>query len=240
MNSTIENRSRSDQTREKIVAAAVQAFSEHGLAGARTEAIAKVAGVNKAMLYYYFNSKDELYAAALENVARKVQESTQKVLQRDCSEGERLLRVALNHFDRILTQREFQSLMQQEMIRLKSGEVSSPVLADNLFRPFMRELEKIIRAGMRKGELCQADWLQVVYASLGANAFYFLSAPLMQMVGSFDPFTRAALELRREAAVQFLGSALFRNRRHGALLARRVLSDTPMPAIKKLPFWRTA
>lgn len=229
-----------DWTRERIVTASSRAFSEYGLAGARTDAIAKAAGVNKAMLYYYFKSKEDLYAAALESVAEKVHENTMKVLQRDCSEGECLLRVALNHFDRILTQREFQSLMQQEMVRLRSGQSGLTILVDNLFRPFMRELEKIVRSGMRKGELCEMDWLQVVYATLGANVFYFLSAPLMQIMGPFDPFTRSSLKRRREAAMRFLGSALFRDRRRGALLAQRVLDDTPMPTIKKMPPWRTA
>jgi len=42
------------------------------MAGARTEQIAEAAGVNKALLYYYFNSKQALYDAALESVADRV------------------------------------------------------------------------------------------------------------------------------------------------------------------------
>ena len=41
------------------------------------------------------------------------------------SPGERLLRSALNHFDRIMAQGEFQSLMQQEMMRMHQGEASA-------------------------------------------------------------------------------------------------------------------
>ena len=55
--------------RARILEAAVREFSENGLAGARTERIAEAAGVNKALLYYYFQSKEALYAAALESVA---------------------------------------------------------------------------------------------------------------------------------------------------------------------------
>ncbi|MBN2800481.1 MAG: TetR family transcriptional regulator [Deltaproteobacteria bacterium] len=51
--------------RDRILDAAETAFAERGLAGARVNAIADVAGVNKAMLYYYFGSKDELYRAVL-------------------------------------------------------------------------------------------------------------------------------------------------------------------------------
>lgn len=231
---------RCEPTRDKIIAAAAREFSAHGLAGARTEAIARAAGVNKAMLYYYFKSKDDLYAAVLERVAKNAMEHNLVALRRKCTEGERLLRVVLNHFDRILTQREFQNLMQQEMIRLHKGEGSLAILVEHIFKPTMMELEKIVRAGMRKGELCRADWMQVVYAALGANVFYFLSAPLMCMVVSFDPYSTAALKSRRNAALEFLGSALFVDRNHGALLARRLLKEIPMPAPVKFPVRSTA
>ena len=63
---------RTDNSRDRILHAAIREFSEHGLAGARTSAIATSARVNKALLYYYFRDKEALYAAALEEVAGKV------------------------------------------------------------------------------------------------------------------------------------------------------------------------
>jgi len=51
------------------------------LAGARTEQIAEEAGVNKALLYYYFKSKEDLYAAALESVFESVRDANIAVLQ---------------------------------------------------------------------------------------------------------------------------------------------------------------
>ena len=47
-------------SREAILLAAERIFAESGLAGARTDAIAAAAGVNKALLYYYFKSKSDL------------------------------------------------------------------------------------------------------------------------------------------------------------------------------------
>src|ERR1700757_4574040 len=93
---------RAAETRQRILDAAAREFSAHGLAGARTEAIAAAAGVNKALLYYYFDSKDRLYLAALEDVAGRVRDTTMAVLLKDVSPGERIVRAALSHFDRIL------------------------------------------------------------------------------------------------------------------------------------------
>jgi TetR/AcrR family transcriptional regulator len=223
-----------EETRKAILRAAIAEFSAHGLAGARTDAIAESAKVNKALLYYYFKSKNDLYLAAIDEVAGIVVERTLAAFHPKHSAGERLLRMALGHFDRILTQREFQSLMQQEMVRMRSGESEAmPLLVRKLFGPMLKKLQETVKEGMRSGELCEMDWLQVVYAMLGANVFYFLSAPMMRQSLPFDPMSDAAIAMRRTALVKYLGKALFVNRVRGTKLAKRVLAATPIPNGKK-------
>jgi TetR/AcrR family transcriptional regulator len=230
---------RADLTRKAILRAAVHEFSAHGLAGARTDAIAESAKVNKALLYYYFKSKNGLYAAAIEEVSSAVADRAFAALDPKHSAGERLLRTALSHFDRILTQRDFQSLMQQEMVRMRRGESDEmPALVKNVFKPLLGKLQEAVHEGIEKGELCQVDWLQVCYSLLGANVLYFLSAPMMRMLLPFDPFKPAAIESRRKAAVQFLANALFVDRAHGARLARRILAEMPMPKAALAQVWR--
>ena len=223
---------KSAETRGRILDAALTEFALHGLAGARTERIATAAGVNKALLYYYFESKEKLYLAALEMIALKVRESTMAVFLSEGSPGERVLRSALNHFDRIVGQQEFQSLMQHEMIRLHKGEsVVMPILVKKVFEPTLIMYRAIVREGVTSGELIEVDWLQIHLASLGANVFYFLSAPIWRLVSGEDPLAVEALEGRRKAIVEFLGQALFKDRQHGAALAAKVFADTPMPVI---------
>jgi TetR/AcrR family transcriptional regulator len=230
---------RADLTRKAILRAAIREFSEHGLAGARTEAIAESAKVNKALLYYYFKSKSGLYQAAIEEVSSVAAERAFAALDPKHSAGSRVLRTALSHFDRILTQRDFQSLMQQELVRMRRGQSDAmPVLVKNVFKPLMAKLQEAVHEGMEEGELCQMDWLQVVYSALGANVLYFLSAPMMRLVLPLDPFTPAAIESRRAAAVEFLGNALFVDRAHGARLAKRVLAEMPMPKPTNVQVWR--
>jgi TetR/AcrR family transcriptional regulator len=226
---------RADETQKRILRAAVQEFSTHGLSGARTDRIAESAKVNKALLYYYFKSKQGLYAAAVEGVAARVVENAMAEFDPKYSAGERLLRSALNHFDRILTQREFQSLMQQEMIRFRSGKSGSiPVLFRTAFAPLIGKMREAVEDGIRTGEICHVDWLQVVYSIFGANVFYFLSAPMMGMALPFEPLSQKALKMRRAIAVQFLGSALFMDRAAGAELANRILREMPMPRVKNV------
>jgi TetR/AcrR family transcriptional regulator len=221
---------RADLTRARILEAAIGEFSENGLAGARTEHIAEAAQVNKALLYYYFQGKEALYAAALEKVAVRVVSSGLAVLDSKRSAGERLVHFALNHFDRIHSQRAFQSLMQQELMRLQRGEENALTpLVEKVFRPMMGRLKDLLAEGMRSGELIRVDTWQMMYAALGANVFYFLSGPVMGMLHGGDVFARKALMARRKAAVEYLGQAIFVDRRHGARVAARVLAATPMP-----------
>jgi TetR/AcrR family transcriptional regulator len=221
---------RADQTKSRILDAAVREFSENGLAGARTEQIAETAGVNKALLYYYFKSKEALYKAALESVAQRVLDNSLAALLPDRSPGEQVLRFAINHFDRIHSQHEFQSLMQQEMMRLHRGEENAVAdLVQKVFRPHMFRLNELLVEGKRTGELIDADEWQIMNSALGANVFYFLSAPVSRILTGADPLTREAMELRRKLSIEYLGLAIFTDRKHGAEVAARVLASTPMP-----------
>jgi TetR/AcrR family transcriptional regulator len=231
---------RADQTREKILRAAIREFSEHGLAGARTSAIASAAGVNKALLYYYFRDKESLYAAGLEQVADAVAGAAIAVFDLDCSPGERILRFALQHFDRILCQQGFQALMQQEMVRFRQGQSNAmQIIAKKAFEPMFGRVQAIAEEGVRTGELCPMDWMQMMYSALGANVFYFLSAPMMQLVTPFNPLEPAVVSARRIAAIEFLGQAIFVDRKRGARLAKSVLAAMPMPDLT-LPERKTA
>lgn len=82
--------------RERLLAAAAHEFAEKGISGARVDAIAGRAGVNKQLLYYYFGSKDGLYRAFLqERLARPKSVPTDE----NPTLGERMSRVTREHLD---------------------------------------------------------------------------------------------------------------------------------------------
>jgi TetR/AcrR family transcriptional regulator len=221
---------RSDQTRDRILHAAIREFSEHGLAGARTSAIAGAAHVNKALLYYYFRDKEALYTAALEEVAGKVAGDALAVLSLECSPGERILRFVLQHFDRIFSHHGFQALMQQEMVRFRTGQSNAmSIIAEKAFEPTWDLALDTVRQGIDSGELCSVDPMQLMYAALGANAFYFLSAPMVRLIAAIDPLEPSALAARRTAAIEYLGQSIFTDRRRGVRLAKAVLAAVPVP-----------
>jgi TetR/AcrR family transcriptional regulator len=236
---TRPHQERADQTRARILEAAIRAFSENGLAGARTEQIAEAAGVNKALIYYYFRGKSSLYEAAIEFVARSVVSSGLAALNLECSAGERLVQFILNHFDRIHSQHTFQGLMHQEMIRLHRGEENAlSAIVDKVFRPMTERVGQLIVEGQKTEELIEADPWQLINAALGANIFYFLSSPVVSLLTGRELFSIQELELRRKAAVEYLGQTIFRDRAHGAEVAARVIAATPMPPSGNFKHWQ--
>jgi AcrR family transcriptional regulator len=60
------------QTEEKIFEAATEVFVDRGMDGARMQDIANRAGINKALLHYYYRSKDHLFNAVFEKIAQTI------------------------------------------------------------------------------------------------------------------------------------------------------------------------
>src|ERR1017187_5058959 len=81
-----------EASRDAILKAALAEFAQEGLAGARMDALAAAAGVNKALLYYYFRDKDSLYGAVLERFFVGLTARVMAELDSPAPVGERLLR----------------------------------------------------------------------------------------------------------------------------------------------------
>lgn len=67
----------SEKTRQKLLAAAMAEFSEHGIAGGRVDRIAKLAGCNKQLIYAYFESKEGLFYAVYDHMVARILENVQ-------------------------------------------------------------------------------------------------------------------------------------------------------------------
>src|SRR5207244_11018379 len=97
------SRGRPEESRAAILEAAVREFSREGVAGARTDAIARAARVNKALLYYYFEDKEALYNAVLDQVFGGLLAAIEEVLSRDSPPKEKILPSAGTQFAAVAT-----------------------------------------------------------------------------------------------------------------------------------------
>jgi TetR/AcrR family transcriptional regulator len=206
------SRGEPEKTRAAILKAALEEFSHEGVAGARTDEIARRAGVNKALLYYYFKDKEGLYAAVLEQVFSGMYQRVGSVLDRtDLPPRERLLLYVRTHFDYIASAPVYPRLVQREFMR-SSGRALTPAasrIMERFGKPLYNRVEKLIQEGISTGDFRRVDPVQTVTSIIGTIVFYFISMPAQQFMHAADPGSPERIALRRAAVLDFICAAIF-------------------------------
>ena len=193
------------QSRAAILDAASHIFAEQGLAGARTDAIAAAAGVNKALLYYYFRSKEALYQAVLTEQLTAFHGKAVALLSQPGPAGRILLRYVGEHFDFIRAHPHYPRLFQRMM--LAGDPAGQRVVAERML-PVAQKLTALLRRGMRDGELRACDVLHAAVSIVALTVFYFNSAPIIRLVTGAEPFSPGNMKRRKSEALAFIRHAL--------------------------------
>src|SRR5450631_3982711 len=140
-------RGRPEESRAAILKAAVAEFSEHGIAGARTDAIARAAHVNKALLYYYFTDKDALFEAVLDHVFSGLRDRVMPVLESDLPPRQKMLEYLGAYFDYIAENPRFPRVVQSQWMRSGAGTSRMRRVAKEYFRPIFQKLVGVLSEG---------------------------------------------------------------------------------------------
>lgn len=209
-----------EESRRVILSAALAEFAEQGLAGARIDAIAAAAGVNKALLYYYFRSKDELYTAVLEDFFQRLHVRVNAALDTDAAAGERILLYARAHFDSIAESPYYARLFQGEM--MNAGRDASEHLShivDEHIGPLTKRVAMVLEKGIKRHEFRAVDPMQFAPTMAASIVHYFVVSPVIRKLRNIDPFSPEAVAQRRMAVLDFIAAALFLDREAGVKLA---------------------
>jgi TetR/AcrR family transcriptional regulator len=208
--SRLGSRGRPAESRAAILNAAVREFAQEGLSGARTDAIAKAAGVNKALLYYYFEDKEALYGAVLDQVFNGLLECVLPVFARDLTPGEKILTYVGAHFDYIASHPLYPRVVQGEIMRANRGNVSQVQrVRKQYFYPLFTQIDKTLKQGIASGEF-RAVHTQHFMQSMGAViVMYFNSVTVMKLMTGVDPMAPERIAERRVSVLDFISAALF-------------------------------
>lgn len=208
--SRLGSRGRPEQSRAAILQAAVREFACEGIAGARTDAIARSAKVNKALLYYYFKDKEALYGAVLDQVFGGLVACVGEVLSRDLPPREKILAYAGAHFDYVSTHPLYPRIVQGEMMGAGRGRANHlQHIVRKYFRPLFARVAEVLKNGQATGEFRPVDPLHFVPSMIAVIVFYFTSAPVMRVMTGKDPLSPQLIAARRTAVLDFISAALF-------------------------------
>jgi AcrR family transcriptional regulator len=171
---------------ERILAAAAEEFAANGFFGARTQAIADAAGVNKAMLHYYFRTKENLYGHVIAGALRRILNQVgQAWLSQDSVES-RLDKVVDAYMDNYERNPGFLKIILREFV--DGGE---------RFRKVFRDLKDLgpLASGVTPPQIVErigselglslAQTTHLIVNFVGMCAISFVSPLLLEALGLF-------------------------------------------------------
>jgi len=163
-----------DRTRAAILAAATGEFTAHGLAGARVDAIAAQAAVNKRMIYHYFGDKDGLYLAVLEDIYAGIRTAEIGLRLDDREPVEGIRELVLFTWDYFVAHPEFLSLLATENLHRAAHLKRSKKILE-LHSPLIGMLSRVLQRGeSTKVFRTGVDPVQL-YISIASLGFFYLS-----------------------------------------------------------------
>jgi len=172
-----------ESPKAEILQAALQEFAEFGKKGARMQSIADRAGVNKALLHYYFSSKENLHQEVLRRVFSRGMSQISSSFDDTISPGDQIRLLVRNYFTFI---RSFPALPRLLITEMATNQEDVTSLLARTFEqgdlPIPGKLLEVIRQGITSGDFRPVDPRQFLITVIGSVVFYFIGRPLFQPV----------------------------------------------------------
>ena len=161
-----------DITRKKILEAAEEIFANKGLAGARVDEIAKMAGVNKRMIYAYFESKENLYVTVLKIVYSRLAE-LEKTIDSLASPEDAVRKFIQGYFKFLNDNPNFVSLVLWE--NLNKAEFIDLSEAVKIKHPAVEAIRAIVRIGKKYNVFKESASIDEIVMAVNMFCFSYFS-----------------------------------------------------------------
>lgn len=163
-----------DRSQQAILAAARDEFAEHGLGGARVDRIAERAGSDKRLIYYYFENKDSLFLAVLEDTYRSIRAAEQKLHLTDLPPAEAVRRLTEFTWNYYLDHPEFLTLLNSENLH-RGRHLEQSKRARQMNSPLVQTLGEILERGRVAGVFRGGIDAVQLYISIAGLSYFYLS-----------------------------------------------------------------
>jgi TetR/AcrR family transcriptional regulator len=168
-----------EATEKKILEAARTVFHKAGYDGARMQEIADEAGINKALLHYYFRNKDKLFEAVfVEALRRNMIPLMHMMMSADTTVEEKITNFARNYIETIRRNPELPGFIIHEINRNPQRLVEN-AKTEGLVIP--QTLIAQITEGVEQGRYNPVDPRQLVVSLVSMCIFPFIGRPMIQM-----------------------------------------------------------
>jgi TetR/AcrR family transcriptional regulator len=189
---------RDAERRRQILEAAIPVFAAHGLKGATVRLVGRRAGVNSALIYYYYADKEALFFEAVRRVLCDFLEGVASKRPAFTSGADRVRFLVESVFDYYLARPERLRLMG--LVFVHHGEVLGSILAAAM-RIAPLEPVAILEEGIAAGQIRSPSALQAWWSILGACMFTMQAQNVAEHMGTRKLSIRVPGDAERRSAI---------------------------------------
>ena len=195
-------------TEERILAAARKVFIAHGLTGARMQEIADEAGINKALLHYYFRSKEKLFETILTETMQSFLPRINAIFTSELPVEEKIAAFCSEYIDKMLDN-PFIPLFVVNEINNQPDDFFKKIWGGK--KPDVGILVKQLEAAAKEKMIRPVSPVQLILNIMSMCVFPFVAKPMFQKVmGISDKQFRLLMEERKKEIPAFIMAALRR------------------------------
>jgi AcrR family transcriptional regulator len=194
--------SKDSNTESQILDAAKTVFQSKGMDGARMQEIADKAGINKAMLHYYYRNKQLLFEAVFKHAFSLLAPQLNKILNDDSSIEEKIRNFTFNYISFISKHPYLPNFIVQELNR-------NPGFAERLSHtegfPNIEKFKQQLNDEIEQGIIIPIKAEQLLINILSLNVFPFIGKPLLKTLMHIDDAAyKQLIENRKTEVADFI------------------------------------
>ncbi|MEP6711285.1 MAG: TetR/AcrR family transcriptional regulator [Ferruginibacter sp.] len=192
---------------KKILAAAKKVFTTQGMAGARMQDIADEAGINKAMLHYYFKDKDKLFEMIFIGEAQKFFPKINMIFVSDAPLFEKIEHFVNEYLDEMTESPYLPWFVLNELNRDADQFLNK--VWNMASRPDPSKFLAQIEREVKKGTIKRISPLHLLINLLSMTIFPFVARPMIIRTMQMDELQfRQMIEQRRKEIPKFIIDAI--------------------------------
>jgi AcrR family transcriptional regulator len=186
-------------TVQRILEVAHKEFLEKGYQGARMQAIADKAGINKASLHYHFESKDKLFEAIFEEAMQMVLPIMLSALLQEPTLEQKITKLVEAHIDLYLENPYLPGFIVNETYTNPAHIYDLVFRRKGVWRGAVRQtIQQILDEAHQKGSIRKVDPEQLIMDIFSLTAFPFMAMPIFEAMFAKDKDALRALLLERK------------------------------------------
>ena len=189
---------KTENTETEILIAAKEIFQQKGMDGARMQEIADKANINKALLLYYYRSKQMLFEAVFKSAFSLLAPQLNKVLNDDSPLFQKIENFTENYVSFVIKHPYLPNFVIQELTR--NPDFIQTLRAQPNF-PSMGKFTNQVLESIEKGEIREIKAEQLLINILSLNIFPFIGKPLLMALINVDKEKYNQILLARKTEV---------------------------------------